>query len=133
MTASCPPPEEGKEMMVASVKHALGGHRAIVVGPATDDQVERLNQFVLRRCLVRSYYALQFLLVVLDRLFTGSGACRESQLVAPRIVPGMAGADRVLTDGKAEEVEPHRSFMEVQGVCDPRFARFQVESHVVQP
>ena len=28
-------------MMVASVKHALGGHRAIVVGPATDDQAVR--------------------------------------------------------------------------------------------
>ena len=100
-------------MMVASVKHALGGHRAIVVGPASDDGVERLDQLRLRCCLMRSYYALQFLLVVLDRLFTGSGACLESQPVAPRIVPAGALADRVLTNGKAEEVKPHRSFMEV--------------------
>jgi hypothetical protein len=57
----------------------------------------------------------------------------KASVSPPGIMSGMAAANRILTNGETEEVEPRWLSTAMQDVGYPCFARLQVESHVVQP
>ena len=103
----------------------------IIVGPASDDGIERTDEGCLRTTPVLANELFELVEVAFDSLAGWFDECFEARS-AP-IGAGVVLGNPILTDGKTQKVEPRVAFIDVEGMSDVGFAWFEAQAHFSQP
>src|SRR4051812_25379407 len=105
----------------------------VVIAPAPDYWVQGTDQVLLSCAPHVPHYIGQLLLVESHLLLAGLDDGLEAEWLPARCFPGVVGPNGKLSDGKAKEVEANLAIDLLQGMTNPGLARFQFQTHSLQP
>ena len=133
VAGDCPSLQHRVDGVVKGLKDPGTGHMRVVIAPANNLGIQRLNQRLLRCVLMMVNRLAQLCHMSADRRVAGFDTRFETMQASLAIFPRVGFPRWVLSDMKAEEVESRGSLCCYEGVGDARLAGFQSESHVLQP
>lgn len=133
VAGDCPSLQHRVDGVVKSLKDPGTGNMRVVVAPANNLGIQRLNQRLLSCVLMMVNRLAQFGHMSSDRRLAGFDQRFETMQASSAIFSRMGFPRWVLSDMKAEEVESRGSLCCYEGVGDARLAGFQAESHLLQP
>jgi len=133
VAGDCPALQHRVDGVVKGLKDPGTGHMRVVMAPAHNLGIQRLNERLLRGVRMMVNRLAQFGHMSADRRLTGFDQRFETMQASLAIFPRMGFARWVLSDMKAKEVESRSSLCCYEGGGEARLAGFQSESHVLQP
>ncbi len=115
--------------VLTGVKHLRANPSFVVVGPPSDDRVERPDHGCLRSRSKLSQEPLDFLGMAFPGRLTGGDDCLEPEWLSFHVFTRVRLAHTILPESKAQEIKAHVPLARVECVRNPGFGRMQVESH----
>ena len=101
VSSYCPGIEQQEKHSVQLVKDFIAGYVLVVLGPASDQWIERFNQLALLRCPISFHRLAQFFDVPLDRFLTWFYPGDHSQRLPVPTTIGSMATGRILLDFEA--------------------------------
>ena len=127
----------GAEHRIEHVAKALEDFRAddvrLVIRPTDNHGIQRPNERLLIHMLMAVDRLAELFDMPVDSPFAGLDARFEAMQASSAVLPRLGSPDWVLSDVKAEEVEPRFALWHGQGMGDPRLAWLPFESPLFQP
>lgn len=133
VAGDCPSLQHRVDGVVKSLKDPSTGHMRVVIAPANNLGIQRLNQRLLSCVLMMVNRLAQFCHMSADRRLAGFDKCFETMQASLAVFPRMGFPRWVLSDMKAKEVESRGFLRFYEGVGDACLAWLQWQSHVLQP
>lgn len=133
VAGDCPSSQHRVDRVVKGLKDPCAGNVRVVIAPAHNLRVQRLNQRLLSCVLIAVNRLTHFFNMSSDRRLAGFDECFETLQASSALFPRVGFPRWVLSDVKAEEVESRGFLCTYEGMGDTRLAGFQSESYVLQP
>jgi hypothetical protein len=121
----CPVSELVIDQAVHLVEYPFGDARPVVVGPTSDDGIERCDDSDLGRSTSPSNLIPYLVEMPLDALATWLDDCLEAGFASIR--GDAMFSDVILLDVKAEKVKPYIPFVLIQSVGNASLAGLEVQ------
>jgi len=133
VAGDCPALQHRVDGVVKRLKDPGTGHMRVVIAPANNLGIQRLNQRLLRCVLMMVNRLAQFCHMSADRRLAGFDQRFETMQASSAIFPRMGFPRWVVLNMKAKEVESRGFLRFYEGVGDACLAWLQSQSHVLQP
>jgi hypothetical protein len=133
VAGDCPSLQHRVDGVVKSLQDPCTGNMRVVIAPAHNLGIQRLNQRLLRCVLMMVNRLAQFCHMSADRRWAGFDKRFETMQASSAIFPRMGFPRWVVLNMKAKEVESRGFLRFYEGVDDAGLAWLQSQSHVLQP